>query len=498
MAGEVTEILAMGTGIAEVAVYCLAALGLYRHWGHTLAEAAAGAALLPAMLILFLLQCVELTGGFPLVAGMRAVALAAACVLLVRHRERILGLWRPSVNFSRAHPLAAAALGASLAGLAGAAFFSAWPGGYRMPAPLSMPLSAFLIMPPPSEGTVPWRALLLQPVFPGTFLLPWMAYLSICLATYALARRYAWPPTAITATLLVASMPRLVFLSVSREGEIIPAAATLLFILWLYRTVERPSARDLQLLAIGWAFSVTGGRIGLVFPLLGLLLTVLVLFRRHGGRIWWDLLRPVPLSCAALALPALVYIWGTLRADGGLSPSGFYNADGIRGAAANLFRYGLLVLDLTPPVEKVLTTTFGFDWHGVRLWCHDHLLAALVNPVGRATAFGAPPPGDIAWAWFGPLAGLLFLPALGWAFLRGPRRLKSVALCLVAYFVLVALIPAWRPENVQYFTVFFVCAGFATAFMLPPWRMTRPRRRVLQACATALMAYALGAVYGGL
>ena len=108
-----------------------------------------------------------------------------------------------------------------------------------------------------------------------------------------------------------------------------------------------------------------------------------------------------------------------------------------------------------------------------------------------------PASDDRTLAWFGPFAGLLVLPAVGWALRRGPRRLKSLALCLTAYGGLVALIPAWAPGNVRHFTLFFVCAGFTTAFLLPPWRMTRRRRRVLQVSATALMAYAVGVVCQG-
>ena len=51
------------------------------------------------------------------------------------------------------------------------------------------------------------------------------------------------------------------------------------------------------------------------------------------------------------------------------------------------------------------------------------------------------------------------------------------------------------PGNVRYFTIFFVCAGFTTAFLLPPWRMTRRRRRFLQLGAMALIVYAVGTIY---
>jgi hypothetical protein len=155
------------------------------------------------------------------------------------------------------------------------------------------------------------------------------------------------------------------------------------------------------------------------------------------------------------------------------------------------------MLDLTPPVERALDGLFGFNWDGLRIWVHNHLMTAISNPYVLA-ASSSPGVVDRATAWFGPLAGLLLAPSVGWALLRGSRRLKSLTLALVAYLALVALIPAWRPGNVRYFTVFFVNAGFTTAFLLPPWRMTRRRRRFLQACAITLMGYALSVIGRGM
>lgn len=498
MASEVASILTAGLGIAEIAVCSLAALGVYRHWGHTLAEAAAGAALLPAILMSFVLQAVYLTGFSELIPPLRLTVLVVAVVLIWRHRAPIHGLGRPFWRFFRDQPWAVGALGVTLGTLAAAAVLTGWHGGYFDRPPLSTTWPSSDGMPSPLKVTT--GAVVCGSAFPGVVLLPWMAYLSICFATYALARRYAWPPTAITVTLLVASMPRLVFLSVSQGVEIIPAAAALLFILLLYRTVERPDIKDCLLLALVPIFSLSAGTMGLVFPTLGCGLALIVLFRRHGGRIWWDLARAAPLPVAAAGLALFSFagvglLTGWHWVGQGSSTAWAYNTDGILGAIANLLRYGLQVLDLTPPLEQVLNKALNWDWNGFRMWIHDHLLATLFHAEGLAMPFNPTVPGDLASAWFGPFAALLVLPALGWALLRGPRRLKSLALVLVAYLFLVALIPAWLPGNVRYFTVFFVCAGFTTAFLLPPWRMTRRRRRFFQVGAVALIAYAVGTVY---
>ena len=495
MTRELANFLTVGLGCTEIAVYSLAGMGALRHCGHTLAEAAAGAALLPAILMSFLLPFSGLAGFPAPIMVMRLCLLVLAFGLIWRFRRRLLDVRGPVWRFAGDHPLAVGALGISIGALLAA---SVMMGGNR--GDLSMPhfgtSATFSGCQTSSLPAVIGTGI----CFPGAVLLPWMAYLTICLATYALARRYAWSPTAITVTLLVASMPRLVLLAVSRSLEVMPAAAALLSILLLYRTVERPKITDLILFVTVVAFSISGERMGLVFPLIGCGLAVLVLYRRHGGRLWWDLVRAAPWSATTAGAVTIVlaiggFRGGTVTATAGHAIPWSYNADGLMGTLANLMRYGLQMIDLTPPVENALRQVVGFDWPAARLWIHDHLLAAVFQSKGAAAAFTPAVSGANELVWFGPLAGLLMPPALGWALMRGPRRLKSVALALVGYFSMVVLIPAWLPANVRYFTVFFVCSGFTAAFLLPPWRMTRRRRRFLQSSALALMAYGVGAVF---
>jgi hypothetical protein len=106
--------------------------------------------------------------------------------------------------------------------------------------------------------------------------------------------------------------------------------------------------------------------------------------------------------------------------------------------------------------------------------------APLVTPGSSALTF------DFSWyrveglAWFGPLAFFLVQPAVVVALIRGPRRLKAVALALAVYVYLVCLIPGWHPGNVCFFSFFYALAGFFTAFILPPWRLGRRANRGLQ------------------
>jgi hypothetical protein len=518
MAGGLMGALTAPAAMAEIILLALAGLVLFRRWGCTLAEAAALAALLPAMLVSFLLQVGFLAGVLDWIPWVLAAAGLAGLVWTLRERRVIGRLGRQTVRFGREHPLA---VGGLLLALVLMLFASVAP----LPVPAAgwdpgawsgwdfSPSSAPGAAPQRDMALPPLNALVLGRTFAGRLLgfapglFPWSAYLSICFATYALSRRYAWPPTAITVTLLVVSMPRLVFQAVSSGAEIIPAAAALLFLLLLYRTVERPDVKDLLMMLLALAFSISSGRLCLVFAVVGLGLAAVVLFRRHGGLIWWDLARQAPYAALAALVPLLIFSQAWLFGlnllagkDWVGSPPGVawaYNGGGLAGFAGNLVRYGLQALDLTPPVESLALRLFGMDWGAALQSVHDRLLPAALATRGLAAPFAVHGAPRDELAWFGPLAGFLILPALGWAFAKGARRLKALALALGAYFLLVALIVAWMPGNVRYFTVFFVCGGCTVAFLLPPWRMTHRRRRLLQLAAIALLSFAVQSVLKG-
>ena len=112
---------------------------------------------------------------------------------------------------------------------------------------------------------------------------------------------------------------------------------------------------------------------------------------------------------------------------------------------------------------------------------------------------GAAAPFSVSWApgaagaWFGPLGFFLVLPAVAYALVRGPRRLKAVAVAMAGYVYIVTLAVAWAPGNARYFTVLFACCGFMTAFFLPPWRFSSGGKRRLQVIGALLLFYGCSA-----
>ncbi len=324
------------------------------------------------------------------------------------------------------------------------------------------------------------------------------AYLSIGFSVYALSRRYAWPSTAFTVTLIVLSMPRMVYLATSPGYDIIPAAVALFCLLAVFRTVESPNMRDLYLLVLGLLFMISKADMQLTFALVLVPLAGLLLYRRHGMITWWHLVIARPSLLLPFAIPALVFsplllLVHNLLANGDgtrLVTDAVCNNDGLQGAAANAIRYLLQSIDVTPPVDTLLNWAMGFSISGLLQRVYDTLVAPVFAGRGAATAFRITLGVDERSAWFGPFGFMLIIPAVAYTVRRATRRLKAVAVALVGYFFLVALIPAWQPENVRYFDVFFLCGSVCAAFFLPPWRLNRKGRRILMTAAAGLLVYA--------
>lgn len=513
MSLDAVDIWLNGLTTVEIGVLTAAGLSLFRKWGATFAEAAAYALMAALMILSFGIQLAFLMRFPALSMGWEILFSAAALVALYRWRS----YWRPArrilIFFLKGHPLLMAAL------VVGGLFLTS----QALRPPLEDVQSQSLqqvrgfhqqgaFFPTVESGQTNQP---LQPVNLSSLAL-WdlrrhhgrhqgffglMAWAAIALATYALARRYAWPPTALTVALVTITYPRLVHLAVSGDQEIIAAAAALFCLLAIYRVVEQPNRKDLLIFILGLLFGVSGQDLGFLFPLVLTLLAGMLLFRRHGVMAWWKLISGFRWYMWLIIIPPLfifsqVWLFGCNRWIHGqwleLVHAGqfTFNTDGISGALANLIRYLMAFMDVTPPVERCWRYLFGFGPSDSLMGLYEFLVKPYLGDQGAAAAFSLAQASDMRFMGFGPFGFLLVLPALFYALIRGPRRLKAIAVALVGYFYLIALIPAWRPVNVRFFTLFFVCGGYFNAFFLPPWRLTRTRQAVLQTVCLLLWGYA--------
>ncbi|MBW1820218.1 MAG: hypothetical protein JRI92_00410 [Deltaproteobacteria bacterium] len=491
----------------EIGLLLLAGFALFRSWGHTFAEAAAYALITTLMLLSCLFQVAFLIGNPSISIGAEAAFTILAAIMAYRLRRYLSQAWFVIRNFVSGHRVAGTVLLICFGYLAMQAFLIPpdsihWE---NLGQVLRFQQHGTLFS-TDDQALFPINTILLPHLFlrfhtdMGIGLFGLMAYLSIGFSTYSLARRYSWPPTAFTVTMVVMSFPRFVYMATSPGYEIIPAAVAVFCLLAIYRVVERPNIKDLLFLFLGILFCISGKWMCLAFPAVILPLSYILLFRRHGALAWWKLIKDHRWHALLALLPAVIFsqiwlfIYNAVYRGSWLGPEGStefaYNTDGLFGALANMIRYFLESAHFTVPVDYIGQWMVHFSIAGMFQKIYNFLIAPLFGNLGAAVSF------KIAWipgetlSWFGPFGFFLVIPAVIYALVRGPRRLKATAIALVAYLILLVLVPAWTPENVRFFSILYACGGFCIAFFLPPWRFTKRGKKGLQIASALLLVYA--------
>jgi hypothetical protein len=478
----------------------------FRRQGCTLAEAAAYGCAAFLMTQAWIGQVAFMAGATRYYLFMVALP---GLKMVRRMPAEIVACTRASIDFARQYPLAVAGL---LTVWSYTALACVWPmprlygvvleslaplwqhGGtiftFGRPAPAAaLPVLNHLVF------TAPWQPPL------AMVLANLAAYLGIGFCTYTLSRRYAWSSMAITVTLLVVSMTRLVHQGMTADSELLPAAASLTAILALYRSVERPRLMDFVMLVSTIGYSVSGGRLCYLMPAVLFCLSLVLLGRRYGIQAWGlNAGRRVVTGFAIAAILIVFSQTGPISANLAARRPWIgatkwdrvtFNEDGLGGAVANLARYLVLSIDFPESIDHGGRWLFGIGpLAGLKMLYRSTVTAAL-DGRGAIAAFDWSWTAPQRFVWFGPVGFVLVIPSIFVAFCRGPYRLKSTALAILVYWILVALIVAWRPDNVRLMTRFFVCGGFLMAFALPPWRLSRKGRLLLQVLGIMIMVHAI-------
>ncbi|MFH1134957.1 MAG: hypothetical protein V1816_02595 [Pseudomonadota bacterium] len=503
-------------GVGEAGLWSAALFGFFIGQGLSWAESAAYALFSTCLAFSFLFQASFLAGvpgAAPFVEGPLTLAALAG---VYKYRAGLAAAIRDLDRFRSANQIVCYGLLLGTAYLAALALVAppspaAWDDLVKIlflerrgVIPLASSLRPDLN---PEGNFLPLNQLILPHLFLrwstdfGIGLFGLLGYFIIAFSTYALARRFAWPPTALVVALIVMSAPRLVLLAPTPGLEILYSASALFSLLALFRLVEQPGTLDLFFLAWGLLFVQSGHPLCLAVQAILTALAAVVLHRRHGPTFWRPLVRQNRLKTLAALVPALVFsqipLYLNLVLVHGLAPGppGFgsfpYNREVIKGALANLVRYLLESFHLTRPVDFLSRYLFNFSPQALVQHAYYTLLDPLFGNAGQVYPFHLRWVPSQQYSWFGPFGFFLVLPALGYALVRGNRRVKAAAVAWIGYCYLAALIPAWKPDNAALFTVFFVGAGFLTAFFLPPWRFSLGGRRRLKAAALLLFFYGL-------
>jgi hypothetical protein len=298
-----------------------------------------------------------------------------------------------------------------------------------------------------------------------------MAYGSIGFATYALSRRHAWPPAALSATLVVLCMPRLVNPLLASPPELITTAAAMFVLMSLYRIIESLRLDDVLMLVLGLSCTWSPHPMGWMLPSILVFLILLLIHRRHGWVHLSHLVREhlwltiAVTGVAVMMSPAWHHFTGFIGQSS--RPILPYNTEGLSGAADNLLRHVIQVLQINPSAH-LRVWPIGLWWQEILEGIYQSIIHMLGGNFGSEAQFNLSTD-----AGFGPLSLILMLPAVGYSLAQGPRRLRSVAISIGWYWFLLVLIPAWQPPNIQLLTPLMTISGLTVAFFLTPWRFSR-------------------------
>lgn len=490
----------------EVLCLCAASFLWFQKSGSTFAESASYAVITVFMSLSFVHQISFITGSSIISTGMEIFLLILSVLTISRQRSGFSSIIITLKKFGSVNPVSFSFLGICILYMAIRAF-------YPIPEEFQKELyhiafyekKGFFPVGAASEypALLPVNHLILFNTFlrfdstAGAGIFCFLAYLSIGSSTYALARRYSWQTTAFTTVIMVMSMPRIVIQAIYPGTQIISVAVALFCILAMYRSVELPAAGDFALLILGLFFCISETVSSLIFTPVLFFLCGAVLFRRHGIAAWKTIVVKNRYTYFAI-IPVFIFSQSWLflsnyfnkQAWPGIFSDISLNLNGIQGAAANLIRYVFEGLNAAAPIELFYEKRFRWSMAENLQSLYDFSVRPFLGDSGAIQVFHLTWPTN-GMLSFGPAAFFLVLPALFYALVKGPRRLKSVATALFFYFFMTSLIVAWAPGNAKFFEIFYVCSGFSIAFFLPPWRFTKSNKKILQAAGGALLLLTL-------
>lgn len=498
----------IATGLtAETAVFTLAGFAWLRSMGYTIAEAAAGS-VVSVFMALSLIHQFSLFIGSPLSGFLLEItALGTISFFGLRRLPHLLPTLASVARLVGREKFAGLAMGAgwtAMACLVGLGWFSAnalgdvphWFELMGGAAPGGIIRLAGADPIPPLNASALFFHTARFGLGPGACGFGLMAHMAVGFSTYALARRYAWPPLALTVTLMVLSMPRLVLLGLRPSAEMVSTAAVAFSLVLIYRLVEQHRSADLRLFVLCILFSIYANPMSVALvPVVSLLLTV-IMIRRHGWLMWRELIAAKPFVTALVLLPALglaqipVFTLNLAHGHPVFGTATAFENGGILGAAGNLVRYFFISFDPTEPVARAVAWMVGLDLNRLVTGIYDTLVVPVFGHAGVNGSF-APVFSGSGGMGFGPFVPLLVLPAMIHALVRGPRRLRAVGVAWGGYLYLAALVVAWTPDCLSILSPLYAANGFIVAFSLPPWRLRRRGMRILQASFALLMAWSL-------
>ena len=239
----------------------------------------------------------------------------------------------------------------------------------------------------------------------GIGIFSFLAYVSIGLGTYALCRRYTSSQISLMATLVIISLPEVVYQSTSTKNDIITAATAIFCFLTVHRLLEKLTLTDVILLTLGLAFGISAKTSFLGFILPFSLFFGLLLLKKYKVGVLIKLIADNSLPFILLIIPIVILsqLWLFIHNHyflGGWSGAETFTSihkqsDGLKGAVANLVRYVFQSVHFLKLGDILFESISGLTLSNTLQNTYDSWLQPLLGDAGIGEDFT--PAFNILW-----------------------------------------------------------------------------------------------------
>lgn len=329
-----------------------------------------------------------------------------------------------------------------------------------------------------------------------------LAYLSIVLGTYALSRKYVSQEIALTATLVILSLPELVYQATSTKNDIITIAAAIFCFLTVFHILEKFTITDVIFLILAILFGISAKTTFLAFAIPFIVFFGVLLVKKYGLKFWFKSFFQSWRYFLVFLVPFLIlsqiwlfiynhHYWGTW--SGTLEYATMNRqTDGLKGAIANLVRYLFNSLDLLEPSNILFRVIIASDISDLLKKIYDNFFRPILSNYGIGVL------GDfrIYWtqhedfSWFGPWGFFIVIPAIFFSLLRGPKFLKTVSLTLLGYLFIIAYTLVWNRWISRYLSLFFVASGVCVAYLIKSLEMRKLSLNIIRCFSIFILLFA--------
>ncbi|MFB2835462.1 hypothetical protein [Floridanema evergladense] len=338
----------------------------------------------------------------------------------------------------------------------------------------------------------------------GIGIFSFLSYLSIAFGTYALSRRYTSTELSLTATVVIISLPELVYQATSTKNDIVAGAMAVFCFLTVNRLLELANLTDLVILILGltWGISVKTTWIAFGFPFS--IIFGILLLRKYPLKIWKQLIFSNWQILITLGIPLFifsqfwlfihnVFVWGSWSGTPEFNAFSKHT-DGLKGAFANLVRYIFHSIDVLEIGNIISRRIIGSSFTDFLQNIYYSFIYPIVGNAAIKEGFGGP--FRLSWwshedmAWFGPFGFLIVIPAILYSTIKGHKFLRASSLTLLTYVFILCYTLTWTPFHNRYLSIFFGASGGCVAYFIQIFESKKILLRIVKYISILILFFA--------